>query len=343
MRTIAALVLSCGLLALGGPLPTSAADPAPLEVTVGYTAITPSAITFTSHPVLETMPEFFAKAGLKVDGINIQMGDAVQMMMAGNPAVVEGTGLGTTATGAQEGATDVKIFLAETERAPYELVVRKGVTRLDQIKTLGVPGITSASSQYCQQILKGAGLSVDKNFSLVLLGTSGARVAAVQAGKVDGSCELSPFPELYKQQYGLETLRGVGALPYFAAGAWAYNTKWGADPAHHELLVRLAEAVLMATKWSTDPSNKSKVIDLMAKSFDVPQNVAVGFYHVEIEEGALSPDAYIPKAAAAAVGRAMVAIGAMPSEPASYAQYFDWSILQTAAQRLKIKIRKSEY
>jgi hypothetical protein len=39
----------------------------------------------------------------------------------------------------------------------------------------------------------------------------------------------------------------------------------------------------------------------------------------------------------------MVAIGAMPKEPASYAQYFDWSILQTAAQRLKIKIRKSEY
>lgn len=342
MRT-APLVLAFGLLVLGGSQPLSAADPAPMEVTVGYTAITPSAITFTSHPVLAEMPDFFAKVGLKIDGVNIQMGDAVQMMMAGNPAIVEGTGLGTVATGAQQGATDVKIFLAETERAPYELIVRKGVTRMDQIKTLGVPGITSASSQYCQQILKAAGLSVDKNFSLVLLGTSGARVAAVQAGKVDGSCELSPFPELYKQQYGLETLKANGALPYFAAGAWAYNTKWGADPAHHEALVRLAEAVLLATKWSTDPANKSKVIDLVAKSFDVPQNVAAGFYHVEIEEGALSPDAYMSKPSAAAVGRAMVAIGAMPAEPASYAQYFDWSILQTAAQRLKIKIRKSEY
>src|SRR5580698_6928680 len=145
MRTIA-FILAFGLIAIGGPLPTSAADPAPLDVTVGYTAITPSAITFTSHPVLAEMPEFFAKAGIKVDGINIQMGDAVQMMMAGNPPIVEGTGLGTTATGAQQGATDVKIFLAETERVPYELIVRKGITRMDQIKTLGVPGITSASS-----------------------------------------------------------------------------------------------------------------------------------------------------------------------------------------------------
>jgi ABC-type nitrate/sulfonate/bicarbonate transport system substrate-binding protein len=339
----AALFVAFALISLGGPLPASAADPAPLDVAVGYTSITPSAISFTSHPILTNMPEFFAKAGIKVDSVNIQMGDAVQMMMAGNPAIVEGTGLGTTATGAQEGATDIKIFLAETERAPYELIVRKGVTRMDQIKTLGVPGITSASSQYCQQILKTAGLSVDKNFDLVLLGTSGARVAAVQAGKVDASCELSPFPELYKQQYGLETLHASGALPYFAAGAWAYSTKWGADPAHHEMLVRLAEAVLMATKWSIDPANKSKVIDMVAKSFDVPRSAAEAFYHVEIEEGGLSPDAYIPKAAAVAVGHAMVAIGAMPKEPASYAQYFDWSILQTAAQRLKIKIRKSEY
>jgi ABC-type nitrate/sulfonate/bicarbonate transport system substrate-binding protein len=289
------------------------------------------------------MPEFFAKAGIKVDPIAIQMGDAVQMMMAGNPPVVEGTGLGTTATGAQEGATDIKIFLAETERVPYELIVRKGVTRMDQIKTLGVPGITSASSQYCQQILKAAGLSVDKNFELVLLGTSGARVAAVQAGKVDGSCELSPFPELYKQQYGLETLRGIGAQPYFAAGAWAYSTKWGADPVHREALVRLAEAVLMATQWAISPANKSKVVDMVMKSFEVPRPVAESFYHVEIEQGGLSPDAYIPKAAAVAVGRAMVAIGAMPKEPTNYGQYFDWSILQTAAQRLKIKIRKSEY
>jgi len=343
MRTAAALLVAFALIALGGPRPASAADPAPLDVTVGYTAITPSAITFISHPVLEQMPEFFAKAGIKVDGVNIQMGDAVQMMMAGNPAVVEGTGLGTTATGAQEGATDIKIFLAETERVPYELVVRKGITRMDQIKTLGVPGMTSASSQYCQQILKAAGLSVDKNFELVLLGTSGARVAAVQAGKVDGSCELSPFPELYKQQYGLETLRGLGALPYFAAGAWAYSTKWGADPAHRELLVRLAEAVLMATQWSINPANKTKVIDMVQKSFDVPRPVAENFYHVEIEEGGLSPDGYIPKVAAVAVGRAMVAIGALPKEPTSYAQYFDWSILQTAAQRLKIKIRPSEY
>jgi ABC-type nitrate/sulfonate/bicarbonate transport system substrate-binding protein len=342
MRTVA-LCIAFVLISVCGPQPASAADPALLNVPVGYTSITPSSISFTSHPILTEMPEFFAKAGIKVDSINIQMGEAVQMMMAGNPPIVEGTGLGTTATGAQEGATDVKIFLAEVQRAPYELVVRKGVTRMDQIKTLGVPGITSASAQYCQQILKTAGLSVDKNFELVLLGTSGARVAAVQAGKVDGSCEMTPFPELYKQQYGLETLRAKETLPYFAAGAWAYSTKWGKDPAHHEALVRLAEAVLMAAQWSSNPANKTKVIDMVQRTFEVPRPVAEIFYHVQIEEGALSPDCYMPKEAAVAVGRAMVAIGAMPKEPASYAQYFDWSILQTAAQRLKIKIRKSEY
>lgn len=342
MRT-AALVIAFGLISLGAPLPTSAADPAPMTIPVGYTSSTPSAISFTSHPVLSEMPQFFTKAGIAVNSINIQMGEAVQMMMSGNPPVVEGTGLGTTAAGAEEGATDVKIFLAEVQRVPYELVVRKGVTKMSQVKTLGVPGITSASSQYCQQILKTAGFSAGKDFELVLLGTSGARVAAVQAGKVDGSCEMTPFPALFKQQYGLETLRANTSLPYFAAGAWAYSTKWGADPAHHEALVRLAEAVLMSAQWTTNPANKTKVIDMVQKSFEVPRPIAEAFYHVEIEEGALSPDAYLPKEASVAVARAMVAIGAMPKEPTSYAQYFDWSILQTAAQRLKIKIRKPEY
>jgi ABC-type nitrate/sulfonate/bicarbonate transport system substrate-binding protein len=317
---------------------------APLEVVVGHTATTPSALNMIPYPVMDQMPTFFERAGVKVNVINAQMGEAVQMMMASNPPIVEGTGLGTVASGHEAGATAVKIFLAECQRSPYELVTRKGLTRMQDVKTLGVPGMTSAASQTCQQILKGAKLTAGKDYQLVLLGTSGARVAAVAAGKVDGSCELTPYPEVYRDKYGIEILRNSAALPQYAAGAWAYSTKWAAaDPSHREVLVRVAMGVLSATRWAFNPANKPKLIDMLAQAMDVPRDAAAQLYHVEIEQQALSPDCYAPKVSCTGVFQAMVEIGAMKALPTDYGQYFDWSILQTAAQRLGVKVRKPEY
>lgn len=345
MRAATALAAALVSLAAAFGMRALAADqPKTIAVSVGYTSVAPSAISFTSHPVLTEHPEFFDKFGVSVGAINAQMGQAVQMMMAGNPPIVEGTGLGTVASGYLQGATDVKIFLAETQRSPYELILRPGVTKLGEIKTLGVPGMTSASAQTCQQLLRGANLSVNKDYRMVLLGTSGARVAAVQAGKVDGSCESVPFPQLYHDQYGLAVYPvGKGGLPYFAAGAWAYSTKWAADPEHHEALVRIAEAVLTATRWSYDPANKERVIAMVQKDFDVPRASAELFYRTEIGDGVLSPDCFMPKAAAVGVMQAMVDIGDMSAVPQNLGQYFDWSILQTAAHRLNIKIRTPDY
>lgn len=326
-----------------GPV-RATAQPKVLTVAVGYTSVTPSAISFTSHPVLSEMPDFFAKAGVSINAINAQMGQAVQMMMASNPPIVEGTGLGTVASGWLQGATDVKIFLAETQKSPYELILRPGISKLSDIKTLGVPGMTSASAQTCQQLLRTSNFQVNKDYRMVLLGTSGARVAAVQAGKVDGSCESVPFPQLYKEKYGLTVYPvGKGGIPFFAAGAWGYSTKWGADPEHRETLVRIAEAVLMATRWSYDPANKEKIIAMVQKSFDVPRASAELFYNAEIGQQILSPDCYMPRQSAVGVLQAMVDIDAMKEIPKNVGQYFDWSILRTAAQRLKIKIRAPEY
>lgn len=134
-----------------------------------------------------------------------------------------------------------------------------------------------------------------------------------------------------------------GRLPTYAAGAWAYSTKWAADPVHRETLVRVAMAVLSATRWAYNPANKQKLLDLLQQSMDVPRSAAEQLYHVEIELAALSPDCYIPKAAATGVFEAMVTIGALKTIPSDYSQYHDWSILQTAAQRLGVKIRKPEY
>ncbi|HXP93811.1 MAG TPA: ABC transporter substrate-binding protein [Candidatus Binatia bacterium] len=342
-RFVWALAIAA-LAVIAGPVRATAQQKV-LTVSVGYTSVAPSAISFTTHPVLGEMPEFFQKAGLTINPINAQMGQAVQMMMASNPPIVEGTGLGTVASGWIQGATDVKIFLAETQKSPYDLILRPGISKLSDVKTLGVPGMTSASAQTCQQLLRAANFKVNKDYRMVLLGTSGARVAAVQAGKVDGSCEAVPYPALYHEQYGLTVFPvGKGGAPFFAAGAWGYSTKWAAaDPDHRETLIRIAEAVLMATRWAYDPANKEKLIAMVQRTFEVPRSAAELFYSAEIGQQILSPDCYMPRPSALGVMQAMVDIDEMKEIPKNLGQYFDWSILQTAAQRLKIKIRTPEY
>lgn len=342
-RALAAVALA----ALGALVPgrASPADqPQTLTLAVAATSTSPSAISFILHPVLDSMPDFFQKVGLHVDLSAIQMGNAVALTQTGNPPVIEGTGFASIAAGYQQGTTDVKFFLGELQKSPYELVVRKGITKMSQIKTLGVPSLDSASSQACQQMLSANHVIANKDYTMVLIGTSGSRVAAVQAGKVDGSCELVPYPELYHDQYGLTILQGVQgkALPWFAAGGWGYNKKWAEDPEHHEAVVRLAEADLLAIRWLYAPANKPKVLDMIAKRMDVPPKYAEILYDRLVGEQAYTPDGYIPRPAADTDAHIMVDIGLLKSYPA-IAQYFDWSILETAAQRLKMHIRKPEY
>jgi hypothetical protein len=338
-RALAGLLASLFALS-GAPV---FAQQKPLDISIGATSTSPSAISFILHPVLTENPEFFRKAGVNFDQTAIQMGNAVALAQNGNPPIIEGTGVASVAGGWEAGTTDVKIFFGELQKSMYQLVVRKGITKLTDIKTLGVPSIDSASSQFCQALLRGAHLSANKDYQFVLLGTSGARVAAVQAGKVDGSCELVPFPELYHDQYGMTVLQPNGAkLPYFAAGAWGYNVKWAADPQHHEAIVRLAEAILLAIQWIYNPENKAKVIDLAAKGLNVPQKYAEYFYDDLIGQQAYTPDGYLAKPAVDLDAQIMTDIGLVKSYP-NVSKYFDWSILQEAAKRLNVRIRKVEY
>lgn len=343
-RCVAAVILAT-VLAAGTGMAGAGGAPVPnvIHLTVGSTTNSSSAISFVYHTVLKEMPQFYQQVGLEVDGISVQMGQAVQLVASGSPPVVEGSGQTSVAVGFMHGVANVKIFAGSLQKPAYELVARPGIGQLTQIKTLGVPSVESASSQVCQAILRSAHMEVNKDYSLVLLGTSGARVAAVQAGKVDGSCELLPFPELYRDRNGLVILAKASTyLPEYAAGAWIYNTQWARDPVHHAALVRLAEAILLASRWAMDSAHKSPVVALVAKTLNVPAEYAELFYAAEIGQQLMTPDGYIPMRAALGNAADMVNMGLVKTPP-DPSKYYDWSILQEAAKALAMPIRRPEY
>lgn len=339
----AAFLAGCG----GGSSPAASSKPSfpkVMDLTVGSTSSSTSAISFLFHTIMSQKPEFYQKAGLNVKVVSVQMGQASALVQTQNPPVLEGSGQVTVAQGYTQGAKDVKIFMGELQKPAYFLVSGKNITKATQIKTIGIPSVYSASAINCEDIMKKvANYTKNNQYKMVLVGTSGARVAAVQAGKVDASCELLPYPQEYQDKYGLHILASAAsALPYFGSGVWVYNTKWAQDPTHHEALVRLSEAALLADKWAFDPANKSAVISLVEKTFKIPAKYAQIFYTNEIGNQLYTPDGYIPKQAAQGDSQSMVQVGLAKTAP-NPSQYYNWSILQEAAKRLGMTIRKPTY
>lgn len=342
LATLAAAVIAvvgCG----SGGTPSGGSIPKVIDVSIGSTSQSTSAIAFPLWTLLQQVPQFYSQVGLRVKVTSVQMGQAVQLTQSGSPPILEGTGLTSVAAGYKRGATKVKVFAGDLQTPAYELVTRPGVTDLKEIGTLGVPSIDSASSQNCQAILRSIGKRANSDYRLVLLGTSGARVAAVRAGKVDGSCELPPYVAVYHDQYGLPVVaKASDYLRYYWAGAWAFNEEWARDAVHRETVVRLAEANMLARVWARDPGNHSKVVGLIKSTFKVDDRYAESFYQQEIVGQTLSPDGYIPKEGAEGNTKDMVNLGLFKSPP-NPSQYVDWSILQEAGRRLHITVRRPTY
>lgn len=320
----------------------------PVSAPVGFSNQGPGAQDFIENPILAAMPELYAKAGVSIQARPVSIAQLVPLVQNDDPPVAEGTGLGTVAVvGAKSPSKDVRIFIGELQASPFELVVRDGVTRLAEVKTVGVASLDSASAQICQAILNNAHFVENRDYRLIVVGLTGTRIKAVQSGSVDATCEAMPFPEQYNEKYGLRVLGGMtgprGGLLPFVAGAWVYNVQWAKDPAHREALVRIAQAYLLGLQWTFDPGNKDRVTDMIEHSFSVSRPVALGFYRRLITEKMLSPDGYLPKATLAGVARVMGGTGTLQTTADELTQYFDWSILQAAARRLGMTMRKPEY
>lgn len=326
----------------------SVAADVPVSAPVGFSNSGPGAQDFIENPILAAMPELYARAGVSIDARNVSIAQLVPLVQNDDPPVAEGTGLGTVAVvGAKSPSKDVRIFIGELQASPFELVVRNGVARLADVKTVGVASLDSASAQICQAILNDAHFVENRDYRLVVVGLTGARIKAVQSGSVDATCEAMPFPEQYKEKYGLRILGGLsgprGGLLPFVAGAWVYNVQWAKDPAHREALVRIAQAYLLGLQWTFDPANKDRVTGMIERSFSVSHEVALAFYDRLVNEKMLSPDGYLPMATLEGVARVMGSTGTLQTTPTELTQYFDWTVLETAARRLGMTMRKPEY
>lgn len=154
----------------------------PKKIRIGY----PSVSTTQSHIWVGHEAGLFRKYGLEVEPILLRGGQiATQALAAGDPPIVN---IGTVV---QAGLQGHNLVLVAAVQSSYDFLVftRPGITKPEQLKgkRLGITGFGSATHFAATLLLRHLNLEPNKDVALVPAGLDPERVAAITAGRIDGS------------------------------------------------------------------------------------------------------------------------------------------------------------
>jgi len=175
-------------------------------------------------------------------------------------------GLGTIAEAWKNGARNVVIVAVMGISPGYVLLGSKNVKRLGDLKgkLLGTDGLQTNATEAVVAILqRGANLVPDRDYTFVSAPSGAARMAALEAGKVDAVSSFAPVSyKLIDAGYPLLALERQ-YIPNYVQGTLVVGKRWA--QANRPVLVAMLKSMLLAGRWLKDPSKKDEVIGKLAE------------------------------------------------------------------------------
>jgi ABC-type nitrate/sulfonate/bicarbonate transport system substrate-binding protein len=192
-----------------------------------------------------------AQAIIAVENDQIDMDDCV--------------GVGTIAEAWKNGARNVIIVAVMGVSPGYVLLGAKGLKKLADLKgkTLATDGLQTNATEAVVAILqRGANLLPDRDYTFVTAASGAARVAALEAGKVDAVSSYIPvsyqmidagYPQLAtERQY----------VPNYVQGTLVVGKRWA--QANRATMVAMLKSMLLAGRWLKDPRQRDDVTAKLA-------------------------------------------------------------------------------
>ncbi|HWG04907.1 MAG TPA: ABC transporter substrate-binding protein, partial [Beijerinckiaceae bacterium] len=228
--------------ALSQPVP---AQPALNKIQVAVVDKAPSvfcALSYVRQPVLDR----FAKSeNIEFEPVLVESSILPTVVSKGDLPIGECSGLSAIFSAWLKGARNLTVFSVGAIKPIYQIVAAKSIHELAALrgKSLGTPGLQTASTEAIQVILKrGAGLLYPGDYDLISTGTGSARVAALLSRRIDA---LPTFPP-----YGYDLVeRGYNMLgdeadfvPQYVTGPYVVNHEWASK--NPDLMRRVVRVVV---------------------------------------------------------------------------------------------------
>ena len=167
---------------------------------------------------------FFEQAGLDVELINIPPTIAVTALISGDIQYV--IFAGTTLNAAVRGLP-VKLVMVYNDRPLFSLMSKPDIRSIKELKgkVLGVATLTSGESFLSRRLLKDAGIDVEKEITLRVIGNTPDRLQALRAGVVDATTLTTPV-DIHAERLGLRKLAFMGDTLESINGGFGVSERW---------------------------------------------------------------------------------------------------------------------
>lgn len=336
-RKPAALVFfSLMLAALGGffARPSSAG-----EAGLPTVRFVQSGRTASSWPLfIGEEKRFFQKHGIYLEEIIVRGGTNTTRAVLSNTIPIGRINPDYVIDAMEKGAK-VKIISGAMEKIPYDVVARPEIKSGADLKgkTVGVDSLTGGTTLMLREVFEKAYKLSEKDYKLLVVGTSPDRYAALKGGSVHVTFMGPPF-NLRARREGFTKLTTF----HEHLGPIQFVVQFGNEDyikSNRSDVVSFVKGMAEATRWLYDPKNKEEALAIYIRILKSTREAAEADYRFMIEEFKPFPvDGAVNKQAIEKTFDLRIKAGKYEGKKTpSYVNYVDTSLVEEAKRQLGLK------
>jgi ABC-type nitrate/sulfonate/bicarbonate transport system substrate-binding protein len=270
---------------------------------------------------------FYQSEGLEAELIVMGPSVAMQGLLAGDLNFVTTLSSATRAAMSGMPVRNVMVFMTGSDQS---LIVRPEILRVEDLKgkIVGVPQLKGPADIYTRAALRKHGLVPDVDVSILVLGGgTPLRLAALQAGKIDGSMLSTPQNKIAVKMGLRELLHASEVMGGIPSGFGSNIRTIQNDP---ESVMRTIRGTLKAIRFIK--TEKEKVLKIMAKDLAIRDSHVAGLAYDDVVK--LYSDSGIPSESVMRDEIATMKEILGSKRDVGLSQIADWSFAREAAKGL---------
>jgi len=277
----------------------------------------------------------FQKNGIYVEDIIIQGAPNATRAVISNTVPLGRINPDFVVDAIEKGAK-VRIISGDMGKIPYDLMARPEIQSGTDLrgKIIGVSSLTGGTTLMVKEVLERAYKLTDKDYQLLVVGTSPDRYAALKGGSVAATFMAPPF-NIRAQREGYRKLvtfhEVLGPIQFVASFAHEDYLR-----SNRPQVVGYVKSMIEATRWLYDGKNKEEAIAIYTGLLKTTREAAETDYRFLVEEFKPWPaDGSVNPQAMEKTMELRVKAGRYEGKKApSYTQYADLSIVEEAKRDL---------